>query len=299
MAAVMAAAAIEAAPLGIAAPSSHPVPTHPFADHMTEPTPQDPHTDTLIALEDLLDDIRLRLPDTPQWEFCDGMLAALLCTRREVPADEWLPLVFQAPADEVFESEAQRQQFFSHWQARQAHVQASLQASVESLDDQDALQPALLDWRGLVNELSAEERADMQAHTGHSGNSQDMPALAQLWAMGFMCVVEALEDDWQPPRDKEIAQHMHDALDCVNALTDDVDTTPPTIVMSEAPGALPSVTEARFEALGEAIWAVYDLYAIAQSLGPRTAPARRAHSAGRNDPCPCGSGQKYKKCCGA
>jgi uncharacterized protein len=31
------------------------------------------------------------------------------------------------------------------------------------------------------------------------------------------------------------------------------------------------------------------------------APALRAArgNAGRNDPCPCGSGRKYKKCCGA
>jgi tetratricopeptide (TPR) repeat protein len=27
-------------------------------------------------------------------------------------------------------------------------------------------------------------------------------------------------------------------------------------------------------------------------------PVRRAHKVGRNDPCPCGSGKKYKKCCG-
>lgn len=26
-------------------------------------------------------------------------------------------------------------------------------------------------------------------------------------------------------------------------------------------------------------------------------PVRREVSAGRNDPCPCGSGKKYKKCC--
>lgn len=26
--------------------------------------------------------------------------------------------------------------------------------------------------------------------------------------------------------------------------------------------------------------------------------AKKHKSAGRNDPCPCGSGQKYKKCCG-
>jgi len=29
------------------------------------------------------------------------------------------------------------------------------------------------------------------------------------------------------------------------------------------------------------------------------APRSRAAAAGRNDPCPCGSGKKYKKCCGA
>jgi preprotein translocase subunit SecA len=29
------------------------------------------------------------------------------------------------------------------------------------------------------------------------------------------------------------------------------------------------------------------------------APIKRTHEkVGRNDPCPCGSGQKYKKCCG-
>ncbi|MGB4418274.1 MAG: SEC-C metal-binding domain-containing protein [Bacillota bacterium] len=26
---------------------------------------------------------------------------------------------------------------------------------------------------------------------------------------------------------------------------------------------------------------------------------RRVKKVGRNDPCPCGSGKKYKKCCGA
>ena len=27
-------------------------------------------------------------------------------------------------------------------------------------------------------------------------------------------------------------------------------------------------------------------------------PAKSDRSVGRNDPCPCGSGKKYKKCCG-
>ncbi|MEE3395221.1 MAG: SEC-C metal-binding domain-containing protein, partial [Candidatus Onthomonas sp.] len=31
---------------------------------------------------------------------------------------------------------------------------------------------------------------------------------------------------------------------------------------------------------------------------PRRAPIRKAKKIGPNDPCPCGSGKKYKKCCG-
>ena len=31
---------------------------------------------------------------------------------------------------------------------------------------------------------------------------------------------------------------------------------------------------------------------------PRTVRKTAAQKVGRNDPCPCGSGKKYKKCCG-
>ena len=31
---------------------------------------------------------------------------------------------------------------------------------------------------------------------------------------------------------------------------------------------------------------------------PKTRPVSPPHKVGRNDPCPCGSGKKYKKCCG-
>jgi preprotein translocase subunit SecA len=33
--------------------------------------------------------------------------------------------------------------------------------------------------------------------------------------------------------------------------------------------------------------------------GPQKPTARSSTKVGRNDPCPCGSGKKYKKCCGA
>ena len=30
----------------------------------------------------------------------------------------------------------------------------------------------------------------------------------------------------------------------------------------------------------------------------KKAPVKKAVKVGRNDPCPCGSGKKYKNCCG-
>ncbi|MBF0356061.1 MAG: SEC-C domain-containing protein [Alphaproteobacteria bacterium] len=36
---------------------------------------------------------------------------------------------------------------------------------------------------------------------------------------------------------------------------------------------------------------------VSGEVGPRQAP-RQTQKVGRNDPCPCGSGKKYKKCCG-
>ncbi|MBT4699861.1 MAG: hypothetical protein HOB79_02200, partial [Rhodospirillaceae bacterium] len=33
-------------------------------------------------------------------------------------------------------------------------------------------------------------------------------------------------------------------------------------------------------------------------MNPRGEP-RRVQKVGRNEPCPCGSGKKFKKCCGA
>ncbi|MCE1249717.1 MAG: SEC-C domain-containing protein, partial [Comamonadaceae bacterium] len=61
----------------------------------------------------------------------------------------------------------------------------------------------------------------------------------------------------------------------------------------------PSTSQTRLNAYGEAVWAVYDLRQVWKSLGPRQEPIARSQAPGRNDPCSCGSGKKYKKCCGA
>lgn len=245
---------------------------------------------TLGTLEAVLDAVRARHPDTPQWEFCEGLMTALLCTRRPIGDDEWLPVLFGRDGAQVFASPAESTRFFMGWMERKAQLSAELRAPIDSLDDERALSPAVLDWRGLMVSLTEAERAEID-----KAQSAPPPALGQVWAAGFMTAVDIWADDWAYPRDKEIAENMRDALDCVADLLDD-DTGPPALNLY-SPDAPPSVSQARFEAFGEALWAVYDLYDIATALGPRIAPVRKDDKVGRNDPCPCGSGKKYKKCC--
>jgi len=42
-----------------------------------------------------------------------------------------------------------------------------------------------------------------------------------VWAAGFLDATEYWADDWTPPRDKEIAEAMADALDCLVDLLED------------------------------------------------------------------------------
>jgi len=192
------------------------------------------------------------------------------------------------------------------WQRRWQQVQTALDAPVDALDDERAYAPELFDLRALLWSLSADDRAKMLAEMAAEAAAEEgvdadgmphVPAFAQLWAIGFMAVVETWPEEWQPPRDRELAQWLEEALDSIEALTDD-DLDPPSL-STQADDDAPSVSPQRLDAYGEALWAAYDLREIALTLGPRVVPQRKTEQPGRNDPCHCGSGKKFKKCHGA
>ena len=112
-----------------------------------------------------------------------------------------------------------------------------------------------------------------------------------------MYAVENWPDDWLPPRDADAAGMLDNALTAIVALSDD-DKGKPTLSMYAEDGP-PSVSEQRLDDFGAAIWAAYDLRQLWKSLGPRIDSIRKPPEPGRNEPCPCGSGKKYKKCHGA
>jgi uncharacterized protein len=256
------------------------------------PNQDTPATPSALTPEDfdaqdaVLDALREHDEEIPQWEFCEGFMAALVCTRREIQADEYWPVLL----GDTFKP-MQHMEFVLRWHRRWAEVVAALDAPVETMDDERTYHPEVLDTRGAILALPEDQR------DADTPDLATLPSFAQVWALGFMFAVENWPDDWQPPRDADAAKMLDESLGAIVALTED-DTGTPAMSMYAEDGP-PSVSQARVDDFGSAIWAVYDLRQLWKSLGPRVEQVRKAAEPGRNDPCPCGSGKKYKKCHGA
>ncbi len=263
-------------------------------------------------VELILDDLRTRYDETPQWEFCEGFMAALVCCRRTIPQSEALEVLLGVGADDAvpgaadgsregsegegsFADAAQRDRFIALWNQRLQKIRTELDTPTESLDNAAAYNPELLDMRGAFADLPEADRAAWMA--AHGTDAPDLPALAQVWALGFMFAIETWPEEWAPPRDKKAAKWHDLSLQCIVALTEDDDTAPDVSPFSEDGPA--SVSHARLVAFSDAVWAVYDLREIWRGIGPRVETVVRGETLGRNDPCHCGSGKKFKKCHGA
>jgi uncharacterized protein len=255
--------------------------------------------DYIDELEDLLDIGREQWPELPAWEFCDGFLTALVCTRRPVPPAEALPLLFglgEADPDwaRAYTAE-QSARFETLWQQRWQQVAQALdRLDVEDLSDDAAFQPMVQDMRALLAQARSEQDA---AAPADDAEAEGLPSFGQVWALGFMTVVSLWADEWQlPSKDKESAELIEQALAIVHELT--ADDPGPYTFSGLGEGQPGGMSEDRLELFGETVWACYDLRALWKRLGPRILTVRKSPQPGRNEPCPCGSGKKYKQCHG-
>ncbi len=266
-------------------------------------------------LDAILEDLRTRNDETPQWEFCEGFMAALICCRRVIGASEYLPVLLDIdmgggmawPDDDVesdepddpgasddsgegsFADEAQLQRFMDLWVQRWNEVAEALNADILTLDDDRAYIPEVMDLKGAVAALSPEARAGLPGG--------EVPSYGQVWAIGFMYAVESWPEEWTPPRDKKARKLLDESLEAIIALTEDDNDAPAVCVYEE--GGAPSVSKRRLNEFADAVWAVYSLRDLWQDFGERVEPVRAEAKPGRNDPCFCGSGKKFKKCHGA
>ena len=122
-------------------------------------------------------------------------------------------------------------------------------------------------------------------------------AAGALWSQGFLLAVRRRPAEWEPllrnPRTAKVLEPISELAAAVDDLSDD-DPDPPD-------DQIPEFLVKKMEAVMMRAHLIKRIPALVTELRQRSAGMLRAAApkTGRNDPCPCGSGRKYKKCCGA
>lgn len=222
----------------------------------------------LEQLEELLvsDDVPA---DCMNLEMLDGYLAAIVTSPLPIPMESWLPAVWTADEGEVGFGSG-----------------ATLQKAIELV---------LRYYNELVLTIGDEEGDEEGEAEGwqpfcYAQGGDDDPAIGEEWGTGFEQGFEMWPSEW-PDKvgDTTIAEALLE-----------------TILGPEEEVAVPADVEAQLAALEEKGIAVQHLFQAWRALGlpapePLAVGAATAATGGpgRNEACPCGSGKKYKKCCGA
>jgi uncharacterized protein len=222
---------------------------------------------------------------TMDLEQLDGFLAGVICAPRVVPPSAYVPAIF-GDEEPAFPDRDTAQRFFDLLMRRHNQIAQSLNAPVERLDDPRAYEPFLIDW---------DENAQAVRQMADAGDLARVPRYGELWARGFLHAVDLTREDWNdvPAEDEEGAQLVDDSLAAILALVPDDDED------DDGAGDPP---EERDDLVADALIAAYDLrdyWREVQFEQVRVKePIRRDAKIGRNDPCPCGSGKKFKQCHG-
>jgi uncharacterized protein len=203
-------------------------------------------------------------------EALDGFLTAIALSPEDVPADEWERPVWGSPPRWADEDEARDVRALLATHATMATHR--VRYGDDDLPDTHA--PLL--W--LPENL--DEHDDDELDVGRD------------WAFGFFRGVELREAAWEA---------WLDGNDWIEEIFDLLDRLASGEVMAEDPTqpGTPIEYKQRLEIIGSLPGMLNDLHQHRiHALTPRE-PLRRAETPERNAPCPCGSGTKYKKCCGS
>lgn len=224
-------------------------------------------------------------------EWADGYLSALAAGPRSVAIDEWLPMLAGDAFERAFadpEDAAQAR----HALASRARVLAHQLDPESLLDEPEALrlQPLVWLWDQAARDALVQEQgvAADDAATLHTG---------ALWVDGFFDAIDDFADDWRLPDFAE--EDAVEAFDemllhlSVLQLPDDADE-----FKAHVERYWKDKLATREDLLDEACFAVQDLRVWWVDHAPRPSTRHVEPRPGRNDPCPCGSGLKYKKCHG-
>ena len=223
---------------------------------------------------------------TMDLEQLDGFLAGLICAPRVVLPSAYVPAIF-GDAEPGFPDMDTAQRFLGLLMRRHNQIAAALNAPVERLDDPRAYVPFLIDW---------EAHEDLARQMAEAGEIPRVPLGGELWARGFLHAVDLTREDWNdvPAEDEEGAALVDESLAAILALVPEDD--------EDADAGADETPDDRDGLIADALVAAYDLREYWRDVQFEQVrvkePIRREPKIGRNDPCPCGSGKKFKQCHG-
>ena len=224
------------------------------------------------------------------FEWVDGFLAALAAGPRLPATAEWLEALFHDTFERAFADPE------DHAQALRS-LETRLQVLCDQLDPEALFeQPEVLRLEPLFAELVDADRQRMIDEFGLSPADAAMLQTGVLWAEGVLDGIEAFDALWAWPGDEEADELFSEAVDQIAALALPPDSEDWQAHLTKH---YPKGPPTRDEMLAEACWSVQDLRMYWVDFAPKPEQRRVAPAPGRNDPCPCGSGKKFKKCHGA
>lgn len=195
-------------------------------------------------------------------EAADGLFCALAVNPEIPPPSEWLQIIlgetFEFDSDK--EAEAITSLLFRHWN----RVNHLIQTRPKSGDTDTFYCPLIFDQ-------------DDESEDGKFG---------EQWAKGFLIGINYCPDAWEKTMQKneDIAQLLTPII--LLDLGYDPDKGDEVMTYEKR--------KELFKFLPVAAYAFHDYWKDSRH---KTSPSRKKAKIGRNDPCPCGSGKKYKKCC--
>ncbi len=265
------------------------------AQALAAPEPAEPvPTEALDPVVEAFDSVCRRLngfENSLSTEDIDGYLTAVAASWRAMPLEEVLPPLCGDAFERAFADPADETAARSALQARLDQLRVALDPEA-LLDDPDHLRlaPLMQVW---------DDEARQEIVQAGICTAEQAAALVtgMSWADGFFRAVEDFAADWpEPDAREELATVYVELLETVSALM--MDPASDEFRAFAAKG-WKDADPTRDELIDEACFAVQDLRVWWVDHPPKRAPLRVVHTPGRNDPCHCGSGRKYKKCHGA
>ena len=236
-------------------------------------------------------------------EWVDGFLASLAAGPHLPEPQVWLPALCGDAFDRAFADPADRQRA-----QRALHTRLKVlceQLNPEKLlDAGDALRlsPLMMEWTDADREQLVKDGKIA---------AEDLPVVVTgaEWALGFIEGTEAFSGAWLGPLDEEPHTAREELLDQLVLLFTPPDEPERAELLAKyypngaeregGAAAGPAAEPSHEELITSALFAAQDLRVFWLESAPKTAPRRVQAEPGRNDPCHCGSGKKFKKCHGA